>query len=263
MTEVKARANALLHEAAAPSVAQIDATLRDLGFSGYAAQAFCAALRAPSATAGDLVLKTGIPDSKIYYALDELAERGLLEVQSGKPRVYRVGPAKEVEARLRRMIDEKHERQRASVTRLGSLLEPLRAGVEAPAADLAYVVKGQENVFARAAALIGSARREIVLLTSDPQVLKRLEAPLVAAGRRRAVAKLAVPGGALPRDLSRGAVARAIVCDCVLTLVVDGEQILTANRTGDGGMYAITSTDATLVRLGLEYWESPRCCAAC
>jgi len=44
---------------------------------------------------------------------------------------------------------------------------------------------------------------------------------------------------------------------------VDGEQILTANRTGDGGMYAITSTDATLVRLGLEYWESPRCCAAC
>jgi hypothetical protein len=28
----------------------------------------------------------------------------------------------------------------------------------------------------------------------------------------------------------------------------------------DGDAYAITSTDPTLVRLGLDYWESPRCC---
>ena len=72
------------------------------------------------------------------------------------------------------------------------------------------------------------------------------------------------PGYRIPLlpGVSRSTDTRQTPCDCVLTLVVDGEQILTANRTGDGSMYGITSTDATLVKLGLEYWESPRCCAA-
>jgi len=52
---------------------------------------------------------------------------------------------------------------------------------------------------------------------------------------------------------------RSIVCDCVL-VVVDGQQVLTMSRTRDGDAYAITSTDPTLVQLGLDYWESPRCC---
>src|SRR5438128_2680075 len=145
MSEVKARANALLQETLGPSAERIRSTLRDLGFSGYAADAFCALVRVSDATAGDLVVKTGIPDSKIYYALDELAEKGLVEVQEGKPKTYRVVPAKEVEIRLNR-------------------------------------------------------------------------------------------------------------------LVVDGQQVLTMSRTADGDAYAITSTDPTLVQLGLDYWESPRCC---
>lgn len=262
MAEVKSRANALLLEASAPSLAQIESTLRDLGLTGYAAKVFCAALGARQSTAGDLVVKTGIPDSKIYYALEELSEKGLLEVQAGKPRVYRVGRPKEVEARLRRIIDEKHERERAAVTRVASLLEPLRAGVEAPSTDLAYVVKGHPNVFARAASMIASARREIVVLTSEEPVLRALEAGLDQAARRRVKVKLAGPLIPLSPGVGRAAETRQIVCACVLTLVVDGEQILTGNRTGDGAMYGITSTDGTLVRLGLDYWESPRCCVA-
>src|SRR2546425_900193 len=93
MSEVKARANALLQETLGPSAERIRSTLRDFGFSGCAADAFCALVRISDATAGDLVVKTGIPDSKIYYALDELAEKGLVEVQEGKPKTYRVLPA--------------------------------------------------------------------------------------------------------------------------------------------------------------------------
>src|SRR2546427_7157695 len=75
MSEVKARANALLQDALGPSEERIRGTLRDVGFSSSAAEAFCALIRVREATAGDLVRKTGIPDSKIYYALDELAEK--------------------------------------------------------------------------------------------------------------------------------------------------------------------------------------------
>src|SRR3972149_548363 len=91
MSEVKARANVLLEEAARPSLAEVGAPLRELGLGGYAADAFCALVRVSEATAGDLVRKTGIPDSKIYYALDELAERGLVEVQAGEAKKEHAG----------------------------------------------------------------------------------------------------------------------------------------------------------------------------
>jgi len=128
MSEVKARANALLEEAAATSLAEIGDTLRALGLSGYATEAFCALARMVEATAGVLVTRTGIPDSKIYYALDELADKGLIEVQAGKPKTYRAIPAQEAEARLARLIESKFEKERAAVKRVVSLLEPLRAG---------------------------------------------------------------------------------------------------------------------------------------
>src|SRR5437870_9600335 len=136
MTEVRARANVLLEEAARPSLEEIAATLRQLGMGGYAADAFCALVRMTQANAGDLVVKTGIPDSKIYYALDELAEKGLIEVQAGKPKTYRVVPPKEVEIRVRRIVDADYERRRAATTRLGGLLEPLRAATKSPATDI-------------------------------------------------------------------------------------------------------------------------------
>jgi sugar-specific transcriptional regulator TrmB len=262
MSEAKARANVLLEEASRASREEIAATLRELGFSGYAAEAFCALSRVARATAADLVRRTGIPDSKIYYALDELAEKGLLEVQPGKPKGYRAVPPKEVEAKLQRMLDVRHDRSRAAVTRVASLLEPLRAATASPSADLAYIVKGLGNVVARAQAMVRSSRKEVVVLASDEEFFRKLEGDLAKAARRRVKVRLAIPEFVLDEDLAKAAEVREIVCSCLL-LVVDGQQVLTVTRLPDGSAYGITSTDETLVRLGLEYWDSPRCCVAC
>ncbi|TLZ53447.1 MAG: TrmB family transcriptional regulator [Methanobacteriota archaeon] len=259
MSEVKKRANVLLEEAAHGSRQEIEGTLRDLGLSGYASQAFAALVRLPHATAGDLIARTGIPDSKIYYAMDELAERGLVAVQTGKPKRYRAVPPKDAASRLQRMLDERHERERASVTRVAALLEPLRSSATTSTTDLAYVVKGLSNVIARAQAMVASARRELVVLASDEAFLRKIEHDLVNASRRRVKVKLAVPDIRLERELEKAAEVRAIVCNC-LVLVADGQQVLTITRLGDGSAYGITSADETLVRLGLEYWDSPRCC---
>src|SRR5213594_3442738 len=259
VSEVKARANSLLQETLGPSAERIRSILRDFGFSGHAADAFYALVRISHATAGDLVVKTGIPDSKIYYALDELAEKGLVEVQAGKPKTYRVVPPKEVEIRLRRIVEADYERRRAATTRLGVLLEPLRAATRSPATDVAYIVKGIPNIVARAQSLIASARKEIVVLASDEPFFRKVEADLGKAGRRRVRVKLAIPDIQLERDLEKAAEVRSIVCNCLL-IVVDAQQVLTMTRTLDGDAYAITSTDPTLVQLGLDYWASPRCC---
>src|SRR5438046_9952852 len=159
MAEGKARANALLHEALEPSLDRIAGTLRELGISGPAADAFCALVRTADATASELVRKTGIPDSKIYYALDELAEKGLIEVQAGKPKTYRAVPSREAEARLAGMVDAKHDRERGAVKRVSALLEPLRAATTSPSPDLAFIVKGLPNVVSRAQSMIASARK--------------------------------------------------------------------------------------------------------
>lgn len=259
MSEVKVRANALLQEARGPTLERISNTLREFGVSGNAADAFCALAGTQHATAGDLVGKTGIPDSKIYYALDELAERGLVEVQAGKPKTYRVVPTKEVGLRLSRIVQEEYDRRKAAMVRVTSLLEPLRAAMQSPATDVAYIVKGLPNVVARAKALIASARKEVVVLASDESVFRKLEEGLVVVARRRVRVRLALPEIPVAKDLAKMAEVRSIVCSCVL-VVVDGEQVLTMSRTADRDAYAITSTDPTLVQLGLDYWESPRCC---
>src|SRR2546422_5369893 len=261
MTEVRKRANVLLEDAARPSVEEIGASLRDLGIGGYAADAFCPLVRTPEATAGDLVSKTGIPDSKIYYALEELAEKGLIEVQAGKPKMYRAVPPKEAEARLGRILETRYERERGAVKRIAGLLEPLRAATKSPMTVLAYIVKGMRNVIARAHSLIASARKEVVVLASDERFFRKIEPDLAKAVRRRVKLRLAVPGIEVDRELAKFAELRAIVCTCVI-LVVDGQQVLTVTRTSEDEAYGITSTDETLVRLGMEYWESPRCCVA-
>lgn len=262
MKEVRNRSNLLLAEALGPALDRIRGTLRELGVGGQATEAFTALVHLPTATAADLVRKTGIPDSKIYYALDELVEKGLVEVQGGKPKTFRVVPPREVEARLARLAEADFERRRAAATRVGSLLEPLRAAAATDATDLAYIVKGLPNVVARAQAIIRSARREIVVLASDQKFLRRIEEDLAKATQRRVRVKLAVPDMSLQANLAKAAEIRSIVCACVL-LVVDGQQVLTASRTQRDDAYAITSTDETLVQLGLDYWESPRCCVEC
>ncbi|MFQ6012190.1 MAG: TrmB family transcriptional regulator [Thermoplasmata archaeon] len=259
MREVQVRANLLLEEAAQGAREEIVASLRELGLSGYASRVLYALARVSEATAGDLVVQTAIPDSKIYYALRELVEAGLVEVQEGKPRTHRMLTTQEVGARLEQLLTSRYERQRTAVTRLASLLEPLRSGTRSPTMDLAYVVKGGANVLARARSLVASAKRGIVLLASEEPFLRKLEPDLARAANRGVQVRLAIPGNLVDRELAKRAEVRAIVCDCRI-LVVDRQQMLTVSDTTTGDTYAITSTDDTLVRLGLEYWESPRCC---
>ncbi|MEE8198162.1 MAG: helix-turn-helix domain-containing protein [Thermoplasmata archaeon] len=259
MSEVRVRASLLLEEAASEARDEVVGILRELGLSGYASSVLYALARVSEATAADLVAQTTIPDSKIYYALRELAEAGLVEVQEGRPKTYRMVSADEVGPRLEQLLTSRYERQRSAITRVASLLEPLRSGARSPAMDLAYVVKGLGNVLTRADAMIASAKHEVLLLASEETFIRKLEPELAKAVRRGIRVKLAIPGTPSEEELGRRAEVRTILCACRI-LVVDGQQILTVSGTERGGTYGITSTDETLVRLGLDYWESPRCC---
>jgi sugar-specific transcriptional regulator TrmB len=259
MTEVEARSKALLEEAAKSSLDDIRRSLRELGITGYAADTFCALVRLPESTAGELVVKTGIPDSKIYYALEELAQQGLVEVQNGKPKMFRVSPTDEVGLRLREVLKNKFERQTDEINRLVLTIEPLRVASKSPSTNLAYVVKGETNVLARARSMIASARKEITLMTSDEGFFDKLEENLTQAARKKVKLRVALPSTHLDTLLANYGEIRPATGSFVL-LIVDGQQILTARNSPGGNMYAITSTDETLVRIASEYWNNPSCC---
>lgn len=259
MTEVERMTNALFEEGAKSSIEEVRAALRNLGISGYAADVLCALIRLPEATAGELVVKTGIPDSKIYYALEELANHGLVDTQGGKPKVYRVAPLEEVEIRLREIVENKHHRERTEVTRALSLLEPLRVAATASTGSLAYVIKGLTNVMARAQKMISSSRREIVLIVPEEALFRKLEEHLASATRRHVKVRIAAPNPDIKKAVSGSAEVRIVVSSFFL-LIVDGQQMLTVRRLPDGSAHGIVSTDETLIRLGLDYWNNPKCC---
>jgi sugar-specific transcriptional regulator TrmB len=255
----KAAADGLVREAAPAALEEITAGLRDLGLSGNAANAFGAMLRSRESTAADLVARTRIPDSKIYYALEELAEAGLVEVQAGKPKLYRVVPPREVRERLSSLVEDRAERNRARATRVSLLVEPLRSSASSPSADLAYIVKGRTNVVARARTMVSSARKELLLMASDPELMADLAPQLRAAAGTRVRLRIAARDDALDPAVARKAETREIRCDCAV-LVSDGQQVLTIDSLKDGTWYGIVSVDETLVRMASEYWDSPNCC---
>src|SRR5438445_11322132 len=64
--------------------------LSELGITGYPARVLSALLENPGVAAGQLCKLTGIPDSKIYQALDDLERKWkLIEVRKGNPSIYR------------------------------------------------------------------------------------------------------------------------------------------------------------------------------
>src|SRR3972149_10705285 len=86
---------------------RIVSRLRELGLSTHEALAYATLLSHPSMTASTLCKETGIPDSKIYYALDGLSRKGMLTVQRGNPNVYLPMPPREAIANLKQQLTEK------------------------------------------------------------------------------------------------------------------------------------------------------------
>ena len=60
--------------------------LKNLGLSTHEAEVYAALLNHPTMTASALCKDTGISDTKIYYALDGLSEKGMLTVRNANPK---------------------------------------------------------------------------------------------------------------------------------------------------------------------------------
>jgi sugar-specific transcriptional regulator TrmB len=255
--------------ASAQSKLTIEATkrvlneLRDSGLTTYEAQAYLALIRNQDVSATRLCTEADIPDSKIYFALEELQKKGLVVVSEGVPRHYRALPPREALGKLKSIIAQEYEDRADKLNKLTVLLDPLYTRKERNDVELAYVVKGLENVLTRTIELIKGANLEVVTFIPELSLYDRLEPHLTNLRKRGVKARLAAPKNVLKKvDRERFAELRATtpLCeDCWITLV-DGKTVISSSEWKNDRCHAILTQDPVIVRMSHEYFESPRCC---
>ncbi len=237
------------------------ARLRELGLSSYAARSLVALLGNAPLSAGEICRATGMPDSKIYYALEELDKAGLVESQHGTPTLYKPQRFDQMISSLIRDEKEEHERRLHVVELFRKQAEPLaKARSEPTQIELAYVVKGKRNIIERMLGAIEESRREIVLLISNKGLLDAVAEGAVRARKRKVKVGIAVPPELKNSESLRTLDdVRTLECECNI-LIADSEKLVTASHLNREGGYAILTSDKSMIRMSREYFDNPSCC---
>ena len=237
--------------------------LKSLGLSTYASRAFLAILENSPISATAICNLKGIPDSKIYYALKELEERGLVMVQHGTPNLYQTLDLNTILGNLKRQLDEDHAKKVAIVDALRRGLEPLiKKAKSDTTVELAYIVKGFRNIVGTMKETISEAHAEALLMISSVKLFEDLLEALHAARARNVQVKVAVSDEVMSlKDLSLLSPLKRLLCDCNI-LIVDSAKLISAPQIRDESCYTIITRDPSLITMSKEYYDSPKCCIA-
>ena len=230
----------------------------------HEALAYLTLLTHSNITASTLCKETGIPDSKIYYALDGLSKKGMLIVQKGNPNIYLPAPPKDAIANLKQQLTERLNEKNKEADVLVDMLTPMYESTEkSEELEVAYIIRGQKNIINRMKALVETARKEITIFISYPAVLKALKEELTAAKERRRVRlNVAMTQEVFEKeDSSYLGEVRLLRCsvDSLGMLISDMKTLLTVSDWMDGA--ALLTQDQNLIRVAKDYYDSPSCCA--
>jgi sugar-specific transcriptional regulator TrmB len=234
--------------------------LRELELPTQEALAYVTLLTHSSMTAGTLCKETGIPDSKIYHALDGLSKKGMLIVQRGNPNVYRPVPPKEAVAGLKQQLIEAFNEKIAEADVLVNVLTPIYESAEkSEELEVAYIIRGQKNIMNRMKALIEAARKEITIFIPYPAVLRELKESLTEAKEKRRVKlNIAVTREVFEKEDSSTLGNVLLLCCSVGMLISDLNTLLTLSDWMEET--AMLTQDHNMIRVARDYYDNPACC---
>ena len=243
---------------------RIVSRLKELELPTHEALTYITLLSSPSIAASRLCQETGIPDSKIYYALEGLEKRGMVVVHRASPNTYTPVSPKEAIANLKSHLTETfNEKMRAADTLVDILMPIYEEAEKSEAAEIAYVIRGQGNIIKRMKALVESAREEITIFIAYPEVLRGLRKSLLEAKEKRKVRlNIALAEGVLQKEDPTGfGDVRLVRCtvDSLGMLISDMATLLTISSWMDGA--ALLTQDQNLIQVTKEYYENPSACA--
>lgn len=140
-------------------------TLKRLGLTEYEAKVFMALNLIKVGTASDIHMASDVPRSAIYGALSKLEEKGLVEIEQGKPMRYRsIAPVKAVE-KLRSAIDDD------CMKAMKQLEEAHARGGSQEQAEAVWTIRGVMNLYNKISDMVNDAGRSIILIATDPMYI--------------------------------------------------------------------------------------------
>jgi sugar-specific transcriptional regulator TrmB len=237
--------------------------LKELELSTYEALIYLTILTHSKITASTLCKETGIPDSKIYYALDGLSKKNLLIVQKGNPNIYVPVPPKEAVANLKQQLTERFNEKMKEADVLADMLTPMYESTgEREELEIAYIIRGQKNIINRMKALIETARKEITIFISYPAVLEAIKQSLAdSKERRRVKLNIAMTQEVFEKEKPSNLGEIRLLCcsvDSLGLLISDMKTLLTVSDWMDGA--ALLTQDQNLIRVSKDYFNNPACC---
>lgn len=131
--------------------------LQRLGLSKYEAEVFVALQRVEVGTARDVAELADVPRSQVYGAADDLAERGLVDVQQSSPKRYRAVSLEAARERLRRAFEREQERAFGALEALES-----RVPATEERKEQLWTLTGSDTVSSRVEELVREAEEEVV-----------------------------------------------------------------------------------------------------
>lgn len=158
--------------------------LRTLGLSAYAARTFVALASLGGGTAQDVSDVSEVPRTRVYDAVEELRNEGLVDVQNATPkRFWPISP----ETTARHFQQEYSHR----VNVLSEALDELSSTTRTAEQRGVWTVTGREAVEERVLEFVRTAEREVVYMTVEELLDDPLTDALHEASRRDVSIRLA------------------------------------------------------------------------
>ncbi|WP_277555701.1 TrmB family transcriptional regulator [Halobaculum limi] len=158
--------------------------LERFGLSAYAARTFVALASLGTGTARDVSQVSEVPRTRVYDAIDELHDRGLVDVLQSSPKQFWAISAETASRTFEHELQHRTELLRTALTELESLEQRSeQRGV--------WTVNGQTPVTERVLEFFASAEEEIVYMTVEDLLTEDLIEGLAEAAKRGVSIKLA------------------------------------------------------------------------
>jgi len=235
--------------------------------STHEASTYLTLLTHPNITASTLCKETGIPDSKIYYALDGLSKKNMLIVQRSNPNIYLPTPPKDAISNLKQQLTERLNEKIKEADVLADMLTPVYESASKPEEiEVAYIIRGQKNIINRMKTLIASARNEITIFISHPAILNGLKESLTEAReKRRTKLNIAMTREVFEKeDTSNLGKIRLLCCtidqslNSLGMLITDMSTLVTISDWFDE--VAMLTQDRNLIQVSRDFYDNPACC---
>lgn len=163
-----------------------------MGLSGYEAQVYLALLGETRAPASRVVRKSGVPQSKVYGALNSLIARGFAEQVLGDVKLYRGLPPALAFENYRRHVEEGLRDSRAAMHLL-SESAPSEPSLEPGSLGIRLVRQPQYSL-AVAEAMAGASSQCLIAANTPLEALMRVQDDLSWIRREVRVRTILEPG---------------------------------------------------------------------